>query len=61
MTDKNLLPVPLKYTYPTIMKIKLNQFKNWLIYIPEINKFVSETGLNKKLISLGIFSRLLEN
>lgn len=55
MIDKNLLPVPLEYTYPTIMKIKLNQFKNWLIYIPEINKFVSETGLNKKLISLGIF------
>lgn len=54
MIDNNLLPVPLKYTYPVVMKFKLCNFKNSFVYIPEINKFVSETGLNKKLRSLGI-------
>lgn len=53
--NDKLLPVPLEYTYPFVMKIKLSNFKNNFVYIPEINKFVSETGLNKKLRSLGIY------
>lgn len=44
MTNKNLLPVPLKYTYPAIMKI-LDTNNDVRVYIPERNIFCLERKL----------------
>lgn len=47
--DNNLLPVPLCYTYPTILIIKLQNYKYPLYYVPELNRFVSGNNLSRIL------------
>lgn len=50
----NNLPMPLEYSYPLFMTINLPGRKNPLIYIPELDKFISTINLNKELRSNGI-------
>lgn len=60
--NKNLLPVPLKYTYPLIMKIKLPRKNNpteynYYIYLPELGSWILKRQNNsvlKKLEKLNI-------
>ena len=54
--ENKMLPVPLKYTYPIISIIKIQGKKthNILYYVPELNRLVYKSNIQKTLRKLGI-------
>ena len=50
-----MLPVPLKYTYPIVMELRLTDKKKDIqYYVPEISKWISYYSLTRTLKNLGI-------
>lgn len=54
--DTTLLPVPIKYSQPLIMKLRIhiNNYSYDSYYVPEINKWVSSFNLKRTLKTYGI-------
>ena len=53
--ENNMLPVPLKYTYPVVMELKLTEKrKDIYYYVPEISEWISYYSLTKTLRNINI-------
>lgn len=47
--NNNLLPVPLKYTYPIIIRILFSGNKYESYFVPELNRWITSNSLNRVL------------
>ena len=52
--ENNMLPVPLKYTYPVLMETRFLGKQQPYFYVPEINKWIRKYELKNVLERLGL-------